>query len=1092
MTFTGNIEDLTSSAEFGAGRKLAASYRSLMTKQCDYSGSEVFASAYVASPKGWAEAARAWVSLDSETGEVLDYDCTCLDPDAPPCRHCVAVALSYQEEPQRFMGYRKQRMPETSAALRRLLDEEELNPLDPFGQPQTDQGMLAQPDKATVRLIPSFEYNYRDWSVTFKIADDRCSYVLKDIDEFADNLRTAAYYSYGKKLAFEHSLDAFEPESRGIAEFLQRASEVRASTSLGSFRMIGKIGREFHPSATELIELFDLLRDQEITISSSTKTSQRISHCQMVEGDPPLKLDISPAARGGFYLSTESEFVVVSNGTRTRVWLDDAIYSCSNRFTKAARALEAFQLAESSRLFIKKADAPLFFARMVKPLEEAVSLTRPPETDSLIPQPCNIEFYLDKTPEQVSCEYFAVYGEQRYQLPAASNKTESKALRNHKLEANADACIQTLFDRTLSIPLSDEHAMTSLLFGGMAELASIGKVFTTPAFDRLLFNRKVTVNTGLSLAGNLINLEVFSDELDAEELVRVLEAHRRKKRYHRLKSGLFLDMANFEAVGFAGILEDLGLRPSDLASGNVELPAYRAVYLDSMLENARRDADFSEYVSKIKAKRTSEHALPESLAPIMRDYQKTGFEWLNLIADLGFGGILADDMGLGKSLQLISFLLGKSTQEREGKPSLIVCPASLVYNWVAEFERFAPGLNVVAVEGTKAARVRLRNTPDADVLVVSYDLLRIDAKEFAQADYFCCALDEAHYIKNHEAKTTKAAKLVNARHRFALTGTPMENRLSELWSIFDFLMPGLLGSYMRFRERYEIPILGDQPDAAARLAALVEPFMLRRLKADVLTELPDKMESVVLAQFGTAQQKLYRAHEQRLRDQINNQKRETQANSHRSGANKVHEVSKVEILAELTKLRQICCDPSLLFEDYKGGATKVDTIAELVESAREAGHKTLIFSQFTSFLSVIASYLESKGIPFYTITGSTPKKMRLELVNAFNTDDTPVFLISLKAGGTGLNLTGASVVIHADPWWNASAQNQATDRAHRLGQDKSVSVYQVIAKGTIEERIVNLQQRKLALADQVIGASTEGGLSLATLSADDLLDLLEG
>ncbi len=451
---------------------------------------------------------------------------------------------------------------------------------------------------------------------------------------------------------------------------------------------------------------------------------------------------------------------------------------------------------------------------------------------------------------------------------------------------------------------------------------------------------------------------------------------------------------------------------------------------------------------------------------------------------------------LGKSVQLIAFLLARQSEARAVGPSLIVCPASLVYNWMAEFERFAPTLDVRAAVGAKRERMRIRAEAcerDAreselardgrccDVLITSYDLLRIDAEDFARREFYCCALDEAQYVKNHATKTARAAKRVRARHRFALTGTPMENRLSELWSIFDFLMPGLLGSYMRFREHFELDITGGDEDAARRLRSLVAPFMLRRLKADVLQDLPDKLESVVYVPMEAEQQRLYAAHEQQLRDALTLQKNNRN--------NKQFHERKVEVLAELTKLRQLCCDPRLLYENYAGHAAKLDAIAEIVESAMDAGEKTLVFSQFTSFLSLIAEVLDAHGVPYFTITGTTPKKRRLDLVNAFNDDDTPVFLVSLKAGGTGLNLTGASVVVHADPWWNAAAQNQATDRAHRIGQTQVVSVHKVIAKDTVEERILHLQDAKTDLADQVIGA---GGVSLASLSQEELLDLLDG
>ena len=448
-------------------------------------------------------------------------------------------------------------------------------------------------------------------------------------------------------------------------------------------------------------------------------------------------------------------------------------------------------------------------------------------------------------------------------------------------------------------------------------------------------------------------------------------------------------------------------------------------------------------------------------------------------------------MGLGNSVQLIALLLARHGDAP--LPSLIVCPASLVYNWVAEFAKFAPELDVRTVAGSKAdRRDLLKAVKDGagapDVLITSYDLLRLDIRDYEGVHCLAMVLDEAQAIKNHTTKVAKAVKSITADHRFALTGTPVENRLAELWSIFDFLMPGLLGSFKRFHERYELPIsneaYGDEGRVQAeRLRRLVSVFILRRLKSQVLTDLPDKLENVVTVQLEGEQRKLYAAHEQRLKLRLT----KTQA--------KDFNADRIRILAELTKLRQICCDPRLLYANAKDRSAKLAAIEQLVGNCIDEGKKTLIFSQFTSFLDLIAERLESRGIAYDIITGRTPKKRRVELVDQFNADDVPVFLISLKAGNTGLNLVGASVVIHADPWWNAAAQDQATDRAHRIGQTKDVNVYQIVAKDTIEERMLKLQEAKSGIARQIVGEASRTGaerpdLNVASLTKDDLLSLL--
>ena len=426
---------------------------------------------------------------------------------------------------------------------------------------------------------------------------------------------------------------------------------------------------------------------------------------------------------------------------------------------------------------------------------------------------------------------------------------------------------------------------------------------------------------------------------------------------------------------------------------------------------------------------------------------------------------------------------------------MIVCPSSLVYNWKSEFDRFAPNLKVATIAGSASERRSLtdeafdswnKKSGRTDVLITSYDLARIDVKNYCEREFFFLAIDEAQFIKNTNTQTTKAIKKMSAKHRLALTGTPIENRLSELWSIFDFLMPGILGSKTHFKTNFEKPISEGDENAQKRLQSLVGPFMLRRCKSEVLKDLPEKLESVVYSEMDKEQKSIYLALEKRLADRLQDAKKRKGAKDKKSVEK---ETSKVEVLAELTKLRQVCCDPRLLFADYKKKGAKLETILELIGSAQDAGEKVLVFSQFTTYLDLIEDELKAQKIDYYEITGKTPKKKRIELVNAFNADNVPVFLISLKAGGTGLNLTGASVVIHADPWWNDAAEQQASDRAHRIGQTSVVNVQKVIAKDTIEERIVKLQEKKRKLSDDFVKS---GSVSLSALSEQDLIELLQG
>ena len=439
-------------------------------------------------------------------------------------------------------------------------------------------------------------------------------------------------------------------------------------------------------------------------------------------------------------------------------------------------------------------------------------------------------------------------------------------------------------------------------------------------------------------------------------------------------------------------------------------------------------------------------------------------------------------MGLGKTLQVIAFLLSEYLDKYSGFDAgqhfaLIVTPASLVYNWQSEVARFAPELTAVTITGTGAEREkRIRTAPGQAILITSYDLLKRDLELYEDMNFAYQIIDEAQFIKNHGTQAAKAVKEIRAGFRLALTGTPIENRLSELWSIFDYLMPGFLFSNQRFRQEFENRIVKEQDEQAiSRLQKMTAPFILRRLKGDVLKDLPDKIEENRCVPLEGQQQKLYDAHVKRLRMTL---EKETDAD---------FVSSKIQILAELTKIRQICCDPGLIFEGYEGESVKLDLCVQMVKNAVENGHKVLLFSQFTSMLARIQEELKKEGIAFYSLTGAVSKEMRKHLVDAFQTDKTPVFCISLKAGGTGLNLTAADIVIHYDPWWNVAVQNQATDRAHRIGQTNMVNVYKLITKGTIEEKIVALQERKQDLADQILAGSSNG---TASFSREELLELL--
>ena len=552
-------------------------------------------------------------------------------------------------------------------------------------------------------------------------------------------------------------------------------------------------------------------------------------------------------------------------------------------------------------------------------------------------------------------------------------------------------------------------------------------------------------------------------------------------KYHRLKDGSFAEIDSGISE-LAELTNSLNITDKTFLKERISIPAYRMLYLDNLAGDTealriKRNKQFRTRVEEYRHMADDAENLhaPEHLDNIMRDYQKYGFRWLRTIANYKFGGVLADDMGLGKTLQAISLMADAKINSTEHRTNLVVCPASLTINWESEIKKFAPELSAAVVNGTANERKAvISETEKYDVIITSYSIISRDIAEYDGKHFYMQFIDEAQYIKNQNTQAARAVKTIKADTRFALTGTPVENSLAELWSIFDYIMPDYLYSYTYFKKNFEAPITAKKEEKVVKaLQKIISPFVLRRMKKEVLKELPDKTETVMYAGMGEEQSSLYSANVADFKETL---KKEIKDGSDR-----------IKILAMLTRLRQICCDPSLVYDNYNGGSAKLEQCMELVSNCVTSGHKILLFSQFTSMLDIISERLEREGISFYTITGKTKPAERIRLVSQFNEDDTNVFLISLKAGGTGLNLTGADIVIHYDPWWNLSAENQASDRAYRIGQKRNVQIYKLITSRTIEEKIIRLQEKKAELYD--IAVNGEG--DIMKMSADDILSILE-
>lgn len=961
------------------------------------------------------------------------------------CKHIAAAMIHYTSKPQQ---------QQTSYQSRNVLEAY-------LHMSQPEELENGEPVQLVPRMDAPRSYDGDGYPiVSFRVGREQL-YSVKHIRNFLKNVLQRDTVSYGKKLTFNHGIEHFTPQAQKIIRLMMNQyREFRALTEPSNWYSedYGRSKNEISFTGHDFDQLFDLLKGETILYDGSLITLQ--------DGDPNLKLSVKVTAKGisinvtgdfgPFFGHTNCLYVITST----------AILRCSDSFRRDVYPM----LSECSSMQISAGDMPTFCTCVLPRLREHMAISDPKKVlEIYLPHDCTPCFYFDIDEDDVLVLRLRFrYGEEEIE-PAADTPN---IRRNRALEQNTAAYAERYFRTAGSgFYFLLEADYCAFLVEKLDAFREQGEVFLSDRLHRRQLPAK-TVNLGLSVSDGLLTLDLDTGEFPPQELEALYQSLLRKTKYYRLSDGRYLTLDGSGLEKMAEMAHMLQLSPKDLAKGTVTVPAFRAMYLDTLTADSEgirvtRDRQFRQMIRNFKSVSESDYQVPEHLEDTLRSYQKTGFRWLKTLESAHFGGILADEMGLGKTLQVITYLCSLETELQ----SLVICPASLILNWGEEFARFAPDCPVQLVLGTAAQRKKLIDeAEDAKVIVTSYELLRQDLAQYQDKEFYCCILDEAQHIKNQSTQISKAVKQVNCRQRFVLTGTPIENRLSELWNLFDFLMPGYLFSHTTFLQKLEKPIIksGNQ-EAAAQLQRLVQPFLLRRLKKDVLKELPPKMEYVRPVPLTEEERKVYAA-------AVN------------AAASTIGSGSKLKILAALTQLRQICCDPHLCFENYAGGSSKLEACLELVSGMVENGHQVLLFSQFTSMLDILRPRLDAMGISNFTLQGSTPKETRAQLVKSFNAGEASVFLISLKAGGTGLNLTAADVVIHYDPWWNLAAQNQATDRAHRIGQQASVQVYKLITKGTIEEKILQLQDKKAALME-LVSEDTNGGI--LEMSTDELLQLLQ-
>ncbi|ARI76540.1 DEAD/DEAH box helicase [Halobacillus mangrovi] len=892
-------------------------------------------------------------------------------------------------------------------------------------------------------------------------------YVIKNIRELLEHIDREQPYRISKKFTYDPGEHVMTPEDRSIFDLLIHAYEQE----------------RFYEQQWNLSEQKTLRIPPGLAENLLAKLEER--NCEIIErGESKGNLQYDHEFPDlSFYISEErGHFHMHLNHLKSYDYLADyhLLYKEGTFFAieqKKEQVIETlyslFPYNSNGNHTVSHSDMEGIVSYVLPELETIADV----ELDSaakqkIIQKPLQAEVYLDFYHWTLTIEVRFRYGDETINPFKTKPKNDSTIIRRDS--ATEQAIMELIeyaefkFDGEI-VYIEDEDRIDLFMHELLPKFREHADVFLSSSVRSLIDQQDHELKPSIEVQsdGSWLDISFGIDGISSEDVSAALKASIERKKYYRLSDGTLLSLTSESFERFQRLASELDLSSKDIEDSHLQVAKMRSLQVEDALqtEESERDQSFTELVERLKSPQSFNIEAPNKLQADLRPYQLTGFRWMKSLATYGLGGILADDMGLGKTLQTITFLLYEKEQGLLQHPALIIAPASLIYNWKKEVEKFAPDLSVQTISGDPQARTEaLEQMSTKDIVITSYPLLRQDADFYKEASFHAMILDESQAVKNETTKTATAVRTVKAKHRFALSGTPIENSLQELWSIFRIIMPGFYTSKKKF--------LDMKPDKIARMT---RPFILRRMKTEVLDELPDKIDTVQYSELTREQKEVYLGYLERIQNDIQE-----------TIATKGIQRGKLEILAGLTRLRQICCHPSLFLENYEGGSGKLEQLKELAKEMKAGGHRLLIFSQFSSMLTMLHNELAGEGIDGFYLDGSTKSEKRMEQVERFNAGEKDAFFISLKAGGTGLNLTGADTVILYDLWWNPAIEEQAAGRAHRIGQEKIVQVIRMISEGTIEERIYQLQQKKRDLVDQII---QPGESMLTSLSEEEIRDL---
>lgn len=995
------------------------------------------------------------VEIRTRKGEIIGTHCTCPRYySRSMCKHIAASLINYQDDIF-FINSEERTLTNSLEILKEF-----------YTEPKKSKNNLKKCLNLTVEILPQYNPYYKTSSMLlkFKIGEDKLYSLNNKMTNFMRSYEAKnGEVEFGKNFKYNPEKHYFNEQDEKIIKFLYRLYKNNPYYNYKDLLLSDELFQDF----------IEILSGKEFTINPYGTIKE-------ISNDNPIKMKLTKEGEY-YYLKPESN--------KLEYLSQDYKYAIKNKTlykipAKVSKILDLMKQTKLDSLKFKESDLELFTNGILGIVKDTVELDETTEGKITIGVKPEIKIYLDLKGNLVICTLKLTYKEKEIDY----FKETTDIIRDEETEQTliTDIAYHGFKIENKQIYMDDIEIIGEFLEIGIQNLAEKYEVFTSNKLKETNIIKETNIRSKFSIGtDNILKYEFDLGNINNDEIVNVLDSLKNKKKYYKLKSGDIINLENSkELKELEELVDDMDLKDKDLKNGTGEIPKYRAIYLDSIKQDKYHIIStnnlFDELINNFSSYKNKNIKLAKKDKEILRDYQTIGVKWLYNIYKCGFGGILADEMGLGKSIQLIYFIK-EILKEKKNAKILIIAPTSLIYNWENEFDKFGSELKFKVFAENKARRKEeLKHLNETNILITTYGLVRQDQEEYEKMNFELIAIDEAQNIKNTNAQMTKVIKSLKGNTKIALTGTPLENSVLELWSIFDFIMPGYLASLQTFSRKYNIKdVEKEDLKSLTNLNKQIRPFILRRKKKEVVTELPDKIENSIYIELNKEQKKLYVA-------QLEKTKKEMDEIIAEEGFKK----GSFKILQLLGRLRQLCIDPKIIYEDYEGGSSKIEHLITLVEEIIKNGHKILLFTSYKTALDIVNREFTNAGISTYIIDGSVPSKKRMELVNKFNEDDTNVFLITLKSGGTGLNLTSADVVIHLDLWWNPQVENQATDRAHRIGQKNTVEVIKLVCKGTIEERILELQNKKKILSDALIEGEDRDQNIISKLTEKDIKRLL--